>query len=211
MAPCKSFDPSKPQQPEEEGGWRYEGRERDILLLCKTHQSDTHSSTNSPINSYAGIGIIKAPARTVFNYIKDPTNRQLYDPMLKDVKIKKDFGDDLQVVYMVFKTDHCLLQHPRDCLCVIKTLEMGDTFLVVAASIKHPRIPVKKKTTRADVLLAGCSIQPLQSDTMEHCRITHLSKVNLNGDLHPKLVNALSSRLPLCIADLRSLVQVGDV
>nr|XP_054758821.1 uncharacterized protein LOC129264891 isoform X1 [Lytechinus pictus] len=205
MAPSESFDPSKSQQPEEERGWRYEGRERDVLLLCKTH------SPNSPINSYIGIGNIKAPARTVFNYIKNPMCRQLYDPMLKEVKIKKDFGSDLQVVYMVFKTDQCLLQHPRDCLCVIKTLEMDDRFLVVATSIKHPRIPPKKKTIRAEVLLAGCSIQPLQTGDMEHCRVTHLSQVNLHGDLQPKLINALSSRLPMCISDLRNVVQIGDV
>ncbi|XP_030855199.1 uncharacterized protein LOC105436725 isoform X2 [Strongylocentrotus purpuratus] len=206
MAPCEtSFDPSKSQQPDEEGGWRFEGRERDILLLCKTH------SPTSPINSYIGIGIIKAPARTVFNYVKNPVCRQIYDPMLKEVKVKKDFGGDLQVVYMVFKTDQCLLQHPRDCLCVIKTLEMDDRFLVVAVSIKHPRIPPKKKTLRAEVLLAGYSIQPLQTESgMEHCRVTHLSQVNLQGDLQPKLINALSSRLPLCVADLRNIIQIGD-
>ncbi|XP_071495658.1 uncharacterized protein [Diadema antillarum] len=202
MAHFNSFDPSINQQPEEEGGWRYEGRDRDILLLSKWH------GTSHPINSYTGIGIIKAPARTVYNYLKDPTNRQLYDPMLKEVKIKKDFGDGLQVVYMVFKTDQCLLQHPRDCLLVIQTREMDDRFLLVASSIHHSRIPVRKKIVRAEVLMAGFCIQALMSGGTEHCRVTHLTRLDLHGDLHPKLINTLTSRQPLSIADLRSFIEI---
>ncbi|XP_072171321.1 uncharacterized protein [Diadema setosum] len=202
MAHFNNFDPSINQQPEEEGGWRYEGRDRNILLLSKQH------GTSHPINSYTGIGIIKAPARTVYNYLKDPTNRQLYDPMLKEVKIKKDFGDGLRVVYMVFKTDHCLLQHPRDCLLVIQTREMDGRFFLVASSIHHPRIPARKKIVRAEVLVAGFCIQALMSSGTEHCRVTHLTRLDLHGDLHPKLINTLTSRQPLCIADLRSFIEI---
>nr|XP_006811515.1 PREDICTED: probable GPI-anchored adhesin-like protein PGA55-like [Saccoglossus kowalevskii] len=196
------FDPRHPQQPSEAGGWSFQGIERDVVILRKEH-------TNNPVHSFMGIGIIQAPASSVYNIIRNPSTRYLYDRMLKKLKVIDKVCENVQIVYMLHETAHCFLNQSRD-VCIVQHDSVQDgRYVVAATSVQHPSCPSTDSSVRAEVISAGAVIEPITIGNRECCKVFYITQIDLKGDLPMRLLNLIARRQPLCIAYMRSYIEIG--
>ncbi|XP_038071380.1 uncharacterized protein LOC119740222 isoform X2 [Patiria miniata] len=197
-------DPNKSKQPIESNAWRYQGQEKGILFWQKTNKY-------CPIDSFLGLGVLKAPAQTVFNLINNSSRYDCLHEAITNVKLLHKIDNTMKVLSILCDMDNCSLQKPRDFCCVIKQTHWNDRWYIVATSVKHPSYPAVSTTVRGQILCCGVSMEPVFTEDGEHCRIAHLSQIDLQGDLKPTLVNHLTSRLPLCLAHLRDCIEIGQL
>ncbi|XP_078000912.1 uncharacterized protein LOC144453475 isoform X2 [Glandiceps talaboti] len=196
------FDPRQPTQPSEAGGWSFQGEEREVLILRKEH-------SDHPVHSFLGIGIIRAPARAVYDVIRNPSSRYLFDRMLKKMKVIEKLSDNVQVLYMLHETAHCFLKQSRDMCIVQEDSIKGKKHLVVATSVQHPDSPTTEGAIRAEVVCAGAVIEPVIIDGRECCKVSYLTQVDLRGELPTRLLNLIARRQPLCIAYMRNYIEIS--
>ncbi|XP_070576448.1 serine-rich adhesin for platelets-like [Ptychodera flava] len=197
------FDPRQSNHPVQAGGWSFQGEEREVLILRKEHQ--TH-----PVHSFMGIGIVRAPAKAVYDILRNPSTRYLYDRMLKKMKVVEKLSENLQIVYMLHETAHCFLKQSRDVCVVQQDSIKNDKYIVVATSVHHPRCPATEGAIRAEVVCAGSVIEPIIIDGRECAKVYYLTQVDLHGDLPMRLLNLIARRQPLCIAYMRSYIEIGQ-
>ncbi|XP_033647450.1 microtubule-associated protein futsch-like [Asterias rubens] len=195
---------NKSKQPNDFNGWRYQGKENNILLWQKNNRC-------CPYNSFLGLSLIKAPASSVFNLLSTTSDYSCLHKAIKNVKLLHRINSTLKVVHITCDMDHCSLHKQRDFCCVIKHTQQHGKWFIVVSSVQHPMCPSGQSAVRGQILCCGISMEPVSTADGEHCRVSYLSQIDLKGDLKPTLVNHLTSRLPLCIAHLRDCIEIGHL
>ncbi|KAK3749991.1 hypothetical protein QZH41_000418 [Actinostola sp. cb2023] len=81
---------------------------------------ETFEKVEEAESSFMGRGIIEASPMTVWEAVRNPLSRYIYDNMLKKINIVEHVEDGLKVVYMLHETSQCFVTHSRDFCYVTK-------------------------------------------------------------------------------------------
>ena len=68
----------------------------------------------------SGQGMINVPAERVWEVIKTPTTRHVYDSMLKKIVTVADIDKHTRILHMRHETHACFVKQARD-FCVLTT------------------------------------------------------------------------------------------
>lgn len=179
------------------GGWTYIGKEKDISLFRKRNG-------RSNIVSVLGRGIIKLPAKIVWEFVRNPLSRLIYDKMIKKINVVEHFTDQLKVVYMQHQTRMLLMKQRKDCCCVHNERIEQDKYIATHTSIEHPDCPLKKNYSRLKVLPSGWILEPYNEKGVDWCLAWYLVQVDVGkGYLPSFFVESIVQKLPLSILSLR--------
>lgn len=191
---ASNMDLSNPSV-ESTGGWRFQGKEKDVIILQKR-------TPDSPFHSFMGKGIIELPPQEVYDSIRNPQLRFTYDSMLKGLHIVKRIEDGLYILHLHHETTQCFIKQSRDfCILAYERSERNKKMLV-GMSIDVPECPPNPSCTRGRIYYSGWVVEPYKINGKIHTEITYLLQTDLGG-LPSTLVNFISKRQPLAIAYLR--------
>ena len=168
---------------------------------------------------FMGRGLIDASAEEIFETVRRPEMRHLYDAMLNEELILEnlavgesapDFANssvgNVLVYYHLFETNRCFLRYARD-FCVVqyaKKVMVGNKarYIVVGASINHPQCPVREDVERATLDLFGWVIEP--TGVPMQSKVTYMLHIDFGRSGVPThLLNTISFRQPLAVHYLR--------
>ncbi|KAK2550750.1 Kinesin-like protein KIF16B [Acropora cervicornis] len=92
----RSAPVSSPRQPSEDpshGGWTFHSNQKDVTIARKREEGRT-----GIMHCFMGRGVIKAPPQTVWEAVKNPLSRYIYDSMLKKINIVEHVEEGLKIV-----------------------------------------------------------------------------------------------------------------
>jgi hypothetical protein len=172
---------------------------------------------------FMGRGIIDASAEEIFELVRAPEKRHLYDTMLNEELLLENLavGDNapdfqasgignLLVYYHLFETNRCFLRYARD-FCVVqyaKKVMVGrqTKYVVVGASINHAKCPVREDVERATLDLFGWVVEP--TGKPRQSKVTYMMHIDFGRSGVPThLLNTISFRQPLAVHYLRRHIQ----
>ncbi|XP_048585705.1 kinesin-like protein KIF16B isoform X2 [Nematostella vectensis] len=184
------------------GGWTFQHVQKEVAILRKREELPTGF-----IYCFMGRGIIETSPRTVWEAVRNPLSRYIYDNMLKKISIVEHVEEGLKVVYMLHETTQCFLTHSRDFCYVSKERVEGNKFVLASQSIDHERSPPVPGIIRAQIMSSGWIVEPIEINGRECSMVWYITKVHLgNTSLPWRLIDVLSKRQPLSIAYLRSYI-----
>ncbi|KXJ24780.1 kinesin-like protein KIF16B [Exaiptasia diaphana] len=182
------------------GGWTFHSFQKEVAILRKREELP-----NGFIYCFMGRGIIEASPMTVWEAVRNPLSRYIYDNMLKKISIVEHVEDGLKVVYMLHETSQCFMTHSRDFCYVTKERIEGQKYVMASQSIDHPKAPPVNGIIRAQILSSGWIVEPLEIDGKTGSLVWYITKVHLGNTTLPwRLIDLLSKRQPLSIAYLRN-------
>lgn len=194
---------SLPRQPSEDpshGGWSYYSIQKDVTIARKREES--HAGI---MHCFMGRGVIKASPRTVWEAVKNPLSRYIYDNMLKKISIIEHVEEGLKVVYMFHETNQCFMTHSRDFCYISKERMEGKKYVIASQSIEHPKCPPSPSVIRGQIMSSGWIVEPVRVDGQNASLVWYITKVHLGASSLPwRLIDVLSRNQPLSIAHLRS-------
>jgi hypothetical protein len=172
---------------------------------------------------FMGRGIIDASAEEIFELVRRPEKRHLYDAMLNEELLlenlavgeaAQDFESsgigNLLVYYHLFETNRCFLRYARD-FCVVqyaKKILVGRQvkYVVVGASINHAKCPMRLDVERATLDLFGWVVEPTSKP--KQSKVTYMMHIDFGRSGVPThLLNTISFRQPLAVHYLRRHIQ----
>ena len=172
---------------------------------------------------FMGRGIINAPAQEIFDLVRKPENRHMYDAMLNEEIVLENLlvghreeldrarpaVGNLLVYYHLFETNRCFLRYTRD-FCVMQyakrvTSRKLTKYVVVGASVEHSDCPQREDVDRATLDLFGWVIEPLSPDKSKVTYLLHIDFGESGVPTH--LLNTISFRQPLCVHYLRRYIE----
>ncbi|XP_067031980.1 kinesin-like protein KIF16B [Acropora muricata] len=199
----RSAPVSSPRQPSEDpshGGWTFHSIQKDVTIARKREEGRT-----GIMHCFMGRGVIKAPPQTVWEAVKNPLSRYIYDSMLKKINIVEHVEEGLKVVYMIHETNQCFMTHSRDFCYISKERVEGKKFVIASQSIEHPKCPSSPNIIRGQIMSSGWIVEPVRIDGQDASLVWYITKVNLGASSLPwRLIDVLSKNQPLSIAHLRS-------
>lgn len=182
------------------GGWTFHGIQKDVTIVRKRVES-----SYGFLHCFMGRGVIEASPLTVWEAVRNPLSRYIYDNMLKKINIVDHVEEGLKVVYMLHETSQCFMTHSRDFCYVSKERVEGQKYVLASQSIEHPKCPVSPTIIRGQIMSSGWIVEPLRVDGQEWSLVWYITKVHLGSSSLPwRLIDLLSKRQPLSIAYLRS-------
>lgn len=199
----KTAPGSSPRQVSEElshGGWMFHSIQKDVTIARKREDG-----LGGFLHCFMGRGVINASPLTVWEAVKNPLSRYIYDNMLKKINIIEHVEEGLKVVYMLHETSQCFMTHSRDFCYVSKERTEGEKYVLASQSIEHPKCPLSPSIIRGQIMSSGWIVEPLRVDGKDCSLVWYITKVHLGSSSLPwRLIDLLSKRQPLSIAFLRS-------
>ncbi|KAM7451352.1 Kinesin-like protein kif16b [Porites harrisoni] len=182
------------------GGWMFHSIQRDVTIARKRQEGP-----NGFLHCFMGRGIVEASPLTVWEAVKNPLSRYIYDNMLKKINIVEHVEEGLKIVYMLHETSQCFMTHSRDFCYVSKERIEGEKYVLASQSIEHPKCPLSPSIIRGQIISSGWIVEPIQVDGKDCSLVWYITKVHLGSSSLPwRLIDLLSKRQPLSIAYLRS-------
>nr|XP_058965478.1 stAR-related lipid transfer protein 9-like [Pocillopora verrucosa] len=199
-APASFRSPQRLTNDSSHGGWTFHSIQKDVTIVRKREEC-----SGSLLHCFMGRGVIPAPPPTVWEAVKNPLSRYIYDNMLKKINIVEHVEEGLKVVYMLHETSQCFMTHSRDFCYVSKERVEGDKYVLASQSIEHPKCPLTPSIIRGQIMSSGWIVEPLCVEGQEMSLVWYITKVHLGSSTLPwRLIDLLSKRQPLSIAFLRS-------
>ncbi|XP_064395333.1 uncharacterized protein LOC135342527 isoform X2 [Halichondria panicea] len=177
------------------GGWTFSGFEKDVVMLIK-------KSTDTPFNSFIGKGVIDLPPQEVYDSIRNPQLRFIYDNMLKELHIVKQIDEGLYILHMHHETTQCFVKQSRDFCLLVSERSEPNKKLLIGTSIEVPECPPKPDIHRGKVVYSGWVVEPYRARGKLQTEVTYLLQVDMGG-IPASIVNFISKRQPLAVAYLR--------
>lgn len=200
------------------------------MLRTPSNMSEISTQdASSAQHCFMGRGVIDASAEEIFELVRRPEKRHLYDSMLNEELMLENlavsFSDgqdyekssmgNLLVFYHLFETNRCFLRYARD-FCVVQyakrvTVEKTSKgaspyrYVVVGASINHKNCPVRDDVERATLDLFGWVVEPVSASRSKVTYMIHIDFGRSGVPTH--LLNTISFRQPLAIHYLRKYIQ----
>jgi len=194
--------------------WHLLGEERNVVILRRmqkkkpvervlTNTMESETVGCNDVHCFLGRGMIAASAVRVYELIKDPLRRHLFDRMFRSGSqkvIETLPNSSLNPVAMQFtmetKQRLFFLRHARDCCVIQYSTQLNDgRYVVVGSSVKHSEC--SQHDIRANIFLYGWVIEPAKDDT---CKATYLFEVDFGETpTSAKLLDTMAFRQPLCI------------
>jgi hypothetical protein len=183
----------------------------------------SRDATRDQQHCFMGRGVIDASAEEIFEIVRKPENRHLYDSMLNEELVLENLlvgqraeldrprpaVGNLLVYYHLFETNRCFLRYARD-FCVLQYAKKIQTrrstkFVVVGASVNHADCPQREDVERATLDLFGWVIEPLGPN---RSKVTYMIHIDFGaGGVPTHLLNTISFRQPLCVHYLRRHIE----
>ncbi|XP_022810488.1 kinesin-like protein KIF16B [Stylophora pistillata] len=199
-APSSFRSPQRPTADSSHGGWTFYSTQKDVTIVRKREEY-----SGGLLHCFMGRGVISAPPQTVWEAVKNPLSRYIYDNMLKKINIVEHVEEGLKIVYMLHETSQCFMTHSRDFCYLSKERVEGDKYVLASQSIEHPKCPLSPSIIRGQIMSSGWIVEPLGAEGQEISLVWYITKVHLGSSTLPwRLIDLLSKRQPLSIAFLRS-------
>ncbi|XP_065184480.1 uncharacterized protein LOC135815153 isoform X2 [Sycon ciliatum] len=192
---ASDIDVYQPRDSGPSGGWRFDGIEKDVVILRKEIQAIGHSL-------FMGKGIIPLPLSRVWKALREPHTRFGYDPMLKEMKTIAKYGERLMIMYMLLEARHCLLAQARDFCFLHHERVEGQKHIIAAQSVDHPKCPCNPDIQRGQIYSSGWCVEPAEQDGKDYSMVTYLGRIDLKGSVPRRLTNFICRRQTLAIHSL---------
>lgn len=176
-------------------GWRYVGTEKNVRILKKT--------SNKGTLCILGQGIIKTAPKDVWQAVRNPLSRLIYDNMVKKLNVVEHCNEHLKVVYFQHESRVCLLKQTRDCCCVHSERVENNKYVAAFKSVEHPDCPETKKCTRSYVYPSGWVVESYTENGEDWSMLWYVLKIDLGKGLPKYFLNSLLQKIPLSISYLR--------
>eukprot|EP00112_Aurelia_sp_Birch-Aquarium-sp1_P018406 Seg4388.2 transcript_id=Seg4388.2/GoldUCD/mRNA.D3Y31 product="Protein ENHANCED DISEASE RESISTANCE 2-like" protein_id=Seg4388.2/GoldUCD/D3Y31 len=126
------------------GTWSFQGIFKNVVVLRKIHK-------DCNIHSFLGRGVMNVLPVTIWESIKNPSSRFVYDNMLKKTKVAKEISDGLRVVHMRHETNACFVKQARDFVILTRERVDPDKYILSGTSVEIPECPVEKNCVRGNM------------------------------------------------------------
>ncbi|XP_065829617.1 uncharacterized protein [Oscarella lobularis] len=180
------------------GSWKKYHKEKDVTVYRKV-------IPGRAIISFLGYGYIDADLNDVWQILRNPLSRLDFDPMTKKAELIEQISAKISVGLIVMEAKHCLVKQQRDMCVLAYEKNNGRRRFVVYRSIDHEQCPTTPGLGRAKVFNAGWQIESVELEGKTVCKVYYLIQVD-PGRLPAVLVNYVSKRQPLVIANLRDFL-----
>jgi len=173
---------------ESQKGWELVMTKHDIKIYRKT----------GSLHKFKGEGIIKVPAEDVQRALLNVDLIPQWDSMCREAGVVARIDDNTRVVYLRHEAKKCLLKSGRDfCLVHSHVLRRDGSFVLIGASIEHPKCPPRSDSVRAELSIGGWTVTPTRDKL--HSHVTHVVEVDFRGGIPQSLVDMVATCLPLAI------------
>lgn len=179
-----------------QGDWRYHSVEKDVVILSKVSQGEK-------IHSFLGKGMIKVKPPAVWQAVRNPMTRYMYDRMLKKAKIVRQIDDQTKISYLHHETTQCFVKQSRDFVVLVAERVEPERYIVSGVSVDLPELPPTKNIIRGKIHSSGWIIEPVLQNGQLYSMVSYLSQVDFGGAIPTSILNHIARRQPLCIAYLR--------
>ncbi|XP_057315186.1 uncharacterized protein LOC130656366 isoform X2 [Hydractinia symbiolongicarpus] len=184
--------------------WVYQGTTKDVLIMRKIH-------SNQKYHSFLGRGIINVLPVTVWEAIRNPTTRFIYDNMLKRNTVIKEISERHRIVHMRHETHACFVKQARDfCVLTVERVEQ-QRYVLGAVSVDIPECPPVRDCVRGKVISSGWIVEPIYLNGKSCSRVTYISQVDFGGRLPARLINFIAKRQPLALSYLRDYLESAEM
>ncbi|KAK2568953.1 StAR-related lipid transfer protein 9 [Acropora cervicornis] len=174
--------------------------EKDVVILRKVSQGQK-------IYSFLGKGLIKVKPPAVWQAIRNPMTRHVYDKMLKKTKIVRQIDDQIRIAYLHHETTQCFFKQARDFVFLASERVEPERYVLSGVSVDVPELPPSKNIVRGKIYSSGWIIEPVLQNGQLYSMVSYLSQVDFGGAVPTGLLNHITRRQPLCIAYLRNYLQ----
>eukprot|EP00111_Clytia_hemisphaerica_P001584 TCONS_00004518-protein len=183
--------------------WVYQTTSKEVEILRKVHSS-------SKFHSFLARGFINALPVTVWEAIKNPTTRFVYDNMLKKTTVVKEISDRHRILHMRHETTACFVKQARDfCILTCERVEQ-QRYSLVATSVEIPECPPVRDCVRGKILSSGWIVEPMMHNGRYCSMVTYVTQVDFGGRLPTRIINFIAKRQPLSLAYLRDFLESSE-
>lgn len=184
----------------EQDGWQVIGTTKDVFIMKKPPPKGA-----PPYNCVKGTGMVRAPPEFVLRFLKNPTNTQQLDDLLKESKIFHEVSSAIHIVQLLYKA--VWPTSPREFSVMSVSGQVDEhTWVQAGLSVQDPRIPEAKGYVRGDLVVGGYVIRSI-SGKPELSEVTYAVQADMKGSLPSFAVNKITESQPQCVSRLRNLVE----
>ncbi|XP_072479675.1 stAR-related lipid transfer protein 9 isoform X2 [Notamacropus eugenii] len=156
-------------------GWKYQGKEKDVLTYYKGFPSATR-------HGFLGAGVVPQPLPRVWAAVRDPTMWSLYDKSIQSAQLCQKVTSSIKLVYLVSSASVSCLKQPRDFCCVSSEAKEGQLTIMVAQSVYDKSMPrPSKNMIRGEILPSAWVLQPYTLDGKEVTKVIHMVQIHRDG------------------------------
>jgi len=172
----------------EEDGWD---------LVLRKHNVDVYKKEDEElIHKFKGVGVVPVPPNFLLKWLKDTSQRRKWDKMVRQHRVVEELGES-RVEYFEMQAARCLVTRSRDFCVVTKHKVVGDTHVMAAVSVEHPRCPISKHSVRGDLKCSGWVWKPM--NMARHSQTTYMVQVDVRGGIPKSLADHVTVKQPLCV------------
>ena len=179
------------------GKWQFIGFEKEIVIMRKEFSNTIHG--------FLGMGVINFPPGRVFEVLRNPQNRFVYDNMLKNIKVLQQLNKEMYILQMQHEHNQCFVKQSRESCLLVSESSAGSKYTIVSKSVEHNLCPLNESVKRLQVHKGGWTIEPREKNGKPCSKIYYLIVTELQ-DVPQFVVNHVGKRQPLSIAYLRDFM-----
>ena len=179
------------------GKWQFIGFEKEIVIMRKEFSNKIHG--------FLGMGVINFPPGRVFEVLRNPQNRFVYDNMLKNINVLQEVDKEMYILRMQHEHNQCFVKQSRESCLLVSESSDGNKYAIVSKSIEHDLCPLSETVKRLQVYKGGWIIEPREKNGKHFSKIYYLIVTELQ-DVPQFVINHVGKRQPLSIAYLRDFM-----
>ncbi|XP_031565956.1 uncharacterized protein LOC116301097 [Actinia tenebrosa] len=181
-------------------GWSLIGNIKDVEITKRIAQPG-----EKPFDTLKGVGLVNVPIHYVLAYAFNLEYRGQWDDMFLKGEVVKQLDGLTRIVWMEYKA--VWPTTGRDFVNLVALREVNEgLYVVAAAGCDDSNCGPKKGLVRGEILCGGFFVREVSSDP-PCCQVTYISRVDLKGNLPPRLVNRVTQSQPQAIAVLREKLE----
>ena len=154
----------------------------------------------SGIRSIKSETVINTNSKTVFDFVKDLSNKHKYDSTFEKSLIHEKIDDNFSIVYLKHKG--LLIVSPRDFVNLVYSNYTEDKSIYLITSTKDEMLPEYKGIVRGEIFYAGFLVDKI---TENQSKLTFFSSVNVK--LNQTLVNTNLKSVSYCVNKIKKLLE----
>ncbi|KAI6658249.1 hypothetical protein LOD99_15518 [Oopsacas minuta] len=179
------------------GNWQFIGFEKEIVIMRKEFENNVYG--------FLGMGVIHSPPKKVFEILRNPQNRFVYDNMLKHLNVFHEFNNEMYLIEMQHEHNQCFLKQSRQTCLLVSEFSFANKYAIVSKSIEHDLCPLNENMKRLNVQKGGWIIEPRDKNGKTYSKIYYLIVIEIQ-DAPQFVINHVGKRQPLSIAFLRDFI-----
>ena len=157
------------------------------------------------IHGFLGMGVINFPPGRVFEVLRNPQNRFVYDNMLKNIKVLQELDKEMYILQMQHEHNQCFVKQSRESCLLVSERSVGNKYAIISKSVENDIYPLSESVKRLQVHKGGWIIEPREKNGKQCSKIYYLIVAELL-DVPQFVINHVGKRQPLSIAYLRDFM-----